>query len=161
MGLPSLAPLADIRMLVPLAHLLAEAVFAHLAHGEHDMGMGFRHAVRADIPMDIEIGDHAAIDKLGLDEVTGKLDALCLRYLARNGKLDLACKLRVLTHFDRLDRVPQSFAIREAFGRILRQHDFAMRSEEHTSELQSLMRISYAVFCLKKKQLLPITKDNI
>src|SRR3546814_5408390 len=28
---------------------------------------------------------------------------------------------------------------------------FAARSEEHTSELQSLMRISYAVFCLKKK----------
>src|SRR3546814_10618840 len=31
------------------------------------------------------------------------------------------------------------------------------RSEEHTSELQSLMRISYAVFCLKKKK----TKTNI
>src|SRR3546814_8624289 len=32
-------------------------------------------------------------------------------------------------------------------------HDMPMiRSEEHTSELQSLMRISYAVFCLKKKQ---------
>src|SRR3546814_2810721 len=29
---------------------------------------------------------------------------------------------------------------------------FAVRSEEHTSELQSLMRISYAVFCLKKKK---------
>src|SRR3546814_1203313 len=29
----------------------------------------------------------------------------------------------------------------------------APRSEEHTSELQSLMRISYAVFCLKKKKL--------
>src|SRR3546814_2673803 len=29
----------------------------------------------------------------------------------------------------------------------------AMRSEEHTSELQSLMRISYAVFCLKKKRI--------
>src|SRR3546814_8640912 len=28
--------------------------------------------------------------------------------------------------------------------------DFVSRSEEHTSELQSLMRISYAVFCLKK-----------
>src|SRR3546814_6287381 len=28
---------------------------------------------------------------------------------------------------------------------------FTFRSEEHTSELQSLMRISYAVFCLKKK----------
>src|SRR3546814_6066099 len=39
---------------------------------------------------------------------------------------------------------------------ILRDHrpDWAMalRSEEHTSELQSLMRISYAVFCLKKKK---------
>src|SRR3546814_8748554 len=31
------------------------------------------------------------------------------------------------------------------------------RSEEHTSELQSLMRISYAVFCLKKKTTLPHT----
>src|SRR3546814_2448206 len=30
--------------------------------------------------------------------------------------------------------------------------DLADRSEEHTSELQSLMRISYAVFCLKKKK---------
>src|SRR3546814_1022791 len=36
-----------------------------------------------------------------------------------------------------------------AGGYRARQHD--RRSEEHTSELQSLMRISYAVFCLKKK----------
>src|SRR3546814_5184580 len=35
-------------------------------------------------------------------------------------------------------------------GQIL--HADASRSEEHTSELQSLMRISYAVFCLKKKK---------
>src|SRR3546814_2511422 len=37
------------------------------------------------------------------------------------------------------------------------------RSEEHTSELQSLMRISYAVFCLKKKKnkdRTTLTKDN-
>src|SRR3546814_3681825 len=34
-------------------------------------------------------------------------------------------------------------------GRVQRT---AYRSEEHTSELQSLMRISYAVFCLKKKK---------
>src|SRR3546814_8494453 len=33
-----------------------------------------------------------------------------------------------------------------------RAHEPAHRSEEHTSELQSLMRISYAVFCLKKKK---------
>src|SRR3546814_8878409 len=34
------------------------------------------------------------------------------------------------------------------------------RSEEHTSELQSLMRISYAVFCLKKKKNIEIHKSN-
>src|SRR3546814_1791348 len=37
-------------------------------------------------------------------------------------------------------------------------HHLRSRSEEHTSELQSLMRISYAVFCLKKKN---IPKQNI
>src|SRR3546814_16985990 len=36
---------------------------------------------------------------------------------------------------------------------VLREHRVRVRrSEEHTSELQSLMRISYAVFCLKKKK---------
>src|SRR3546814_2171547 len=40
-----------------------------------------------------------------------------------------------------------------AFARVLAREgsDLADRSEEHTSELQSLMRISYAVFCLKNK----------
>src|SRR3546814_4204628 len=40
---------------------------------------------------------------------------------------------------------------RDAIGSAQRAHGFD-RSEEHTSELQSLMRISYAVFCLKKKK---------
>src|SRR3546814_4987895 len=35
-----------------------------------------------------------------------------------------------------------------------------VRSEEHTSELQSLMRISYAVFCLKKKKNISKLQDN-
>src|SRR3546814_9220395 len=47
---------------------------------------------------------------------------------------------------------------RHAFGK-------PIRSEEHTSELQSLMRISYAVFCLKKKtntkNLNTLTIENI
>src|SRR3546814_2577363 len=34
----------------------------------------------------------------------------------------------------------------------MRTAEWMLRSEEHTSELQSLMRISYAVFCLKKKK---------
>src|SRR3546814_9175651 len=41
---------------------------------------------------------------------------------------------------------------RTDLGREDRQGDLG-RSEEHTSELQSLMRISYAVFCLKKKKI--------
>src|SRR3546814_4093252 len=40
--------------------------------------------------------------------------------------------------------------------------DYGLRSEEHTSELQSLMRLSYAVFCLKKKNdKLSISAKNI
>src|SRR3546814_8199141 len=38
------------------------------------------------------------------------------------------------------------------FGFVHRKGEIGRRSEEHTSELQSLMRISYAVFCLKKKK---------
>src|SRR3546814_6600951 len=72
---------------------------------------------------------------------------------------------------DRIDRFSEtaelrfapstSFAIPPSRGRGLRlgfaslDEDEAdrARSEEHTSELQSLMRISYAVFCLKKKNI--------
>src|SRR3546814_4456405 len=39
-------------------------------------------------------------------------------------------------------------------------HAHVRRSEEHTSELQSLMRISYAVFCLKKKKTNKFTKKE-
>src|SRR3546814_1437934 len=55
---------------------------------------------------------------------------------------------------------------RDPYGRLVRHHLDTLprrrpardpaerpRSEEHTSELQSLMRISYAVFCLKKKNI--------
>src|SRR3546814_10282255 len=43
----------------------------------------------------------------------------------------------------------QLHAVRDA--QLLQCRERGIRSEEHTSELQSLMRISYAVFCLKKK----------
>src|SRR3546814_3380815 len=46
--------------------------------------------------------------------------------------------------------VGDAAAMRSSSGPILRPR--VARSEEHTSELQSLMRISYAVFCLKKKK---------
>src|SRR3546814_2367618 len=41
-----------------------------------------------------------------------------------------------------------------------KQVEIKERSEEHTSELQSLMRISYAVFCLKKKKKQQHTNNN-
>src|SRR3546814_3127803 len=59
-------------------------------------------------------------------------------YLARSKKL-----LQVQKNQSILDAV-------RAAG-IQHQSSCELRSEEHTSELQSLMRISYAVFCLKKK----------
>src|SRR3546814_4172674 len=47
-------------------------------------------------------------------------------------------------------------------GADLADRQRADRSEEHTSELQSLMRISYAVFCLKKKtNTTTVTYDNL
>src|SRR3546814_2599599 len=56
--------------------------------------------------------------------------------------------LRRRQPFLQLQRDPPACAI-EPFDDAALQ--IAVRSEEHTSELQSLMRISYAVFCLKKK----------
>src|SRR3546814_6821837 len=44
------------------------------------------------------------------------------------------------------------FHIQAGAARLIREDDGGERSEEHTYELQSLMRISYAVFCLKKKK---------
>src|SRR3546814_10823839 len=65
------------------------------------------------------------------------------------------------------NKIAQAFELPARFGGSLRPrlqpglHGGAgvgvQRSEEHTSELQSLMRISYAVFCLKKKK---ITHNN-
>src|SRR3546814_4995738 len=49
------------------------------------------------------------------------------------------------------DRVRLAQIEHRILGRLVR-HQRRGRSEEHTSELQSLMRISYAVFCLKKKK---------
>src|SRR3546814_9221153 len=53
-----------------------------------------------------------------------------------------------LEQFDREVALDPAFHLRVRAGGILAHH----RSEEHTSELQSLMRISYAVFCLQKKK---------
>src|SRR3546814_5477662 len=59
-------------------------------------------------------------------------------------------------HHVEFERVPRrrnrGIAGAADFMPVLQAERMAERSEEHTSELQSLMRISYAVFCLKKKK---------
>src|SRR3546814_4823280 len=60
--------------------------------------------------------------------------------------------MRTLRFADGPDEVHNRAIARHEFGKYADLPDaVAARSEEHTSELQSLMRISYAVFCLKKK----------
>src|SRR3546814_3342931 len=71
-------------------------------------------------------------------------------------------KMRVFQDPARTERLCRALAeaIRQTFGKVDLVVSPAVggiipgyeRSEEHTSELQSLMRISYAVFCLKKKK---------
>src|SRR3546814_4961326 len=65
-------------------------------------------------------------------------------------------RVRAAARLDELGRA----ADRGAGVRARRAFIAQRRSEEHTSELQSLMRISYAVFCLKKKKLHIGTKST-
>src|SRR3546814_3930092 len=56
-----------------------------------------------------------------------------------------------VTTIEAIGQTPQGAALQQAWLE-LEVVQCGYRSEEHTSELQSLMRISYAVFCLKKKK---------
>src|SRR3546814_6577709 len=66
--------------------------------------------------------------------------------------------IRTHSEITRIDH-PETRPVDQGSGRVgqLTAEHCSERSEEHTSELQSLMRISYAVFCLKKKN---NTKSN-
>src|SRR3546814_4620376 len=75
-----------------------------------------------------------------------RADLLASRFVAKTMKLsDIPEKL---ADFDVIVSCTASTLPILGLGMVER----ATRSEEHTSELQSLMRISYAVFCLKKKK---------
>src|SRR3546814_6080179 len=90
-----------------------------------------------------EAGDGAVGQLAGPGEVAGALRLVERR--ARGVELFLDLRLGVNLVLFRLPFLGQ-------FGRLLFEiGKLGLRSEEHTSELQSLMRISYAVFCLKNK----------
>src|SRR3546814_5121299 len=94
--------------------------------------------------------------------VTEMSSALSIK--VRTGQLDASQRAEVLSQFHRLCSesltiMPVASAnfrnaalFSDQFSLNLRAGDALHRSEEHTSELQSLMRISYAVFCLQKKK---------
>src|SRR3546814_4990981 len=110
--------------------LLAEAVAAEQGmHHVQDLGPLFIDGRRIEIvDLDVGVGAYRMGER-----------AVVLRELARPQEPHVG---------DPLDRV------RAHVGgeRLVAEHGQPfLRSEEHTSELQSLMRISYAVFCLKKK----------
>src|SRR3546814_10132988 len=77
--------------------------------------------------------------------------------VAKKGSLFLFDEPTTGLHFDDVARLMRAFRKLLAAGHslLIIEHNLD-RSEEHTSELQSLMRSSYAVFCLKKKT----TKQN-
>src|SRR3546814_5750355 len=85
-----------------------------------------------------------AVGRSGLRQVGGEP---VLPVLLRRAVLPPQAGVRPLVD-DPLAGPDRGRAARAAAGR-----DAQRRSEEHTSELQSLMRISYAVFCLKKKKI--------
>src|SRR3546814_9399293 len=90
-----------------------------------------------------------SIDGLG----ERRLELAFARVLAREGS-DLADPME-LSALDYARTILVDVSIQreaEAALQIMDILDRRDRSEEHTSELQSLMRISYAVFCLKKKK---------
>src|SRR3546814_9712150 len=80
-----------------------------------------------------------AVQRLGLAHVTGSAP---VEGLGPQGLFG-----RVGQHIE-----PSQAGLPAAASHVPGAASDALRSEEHTSELQSLMRISYAVFCLKKKQ---------
>src|SRR3546814_1844892 len=87
--------------------------------------------------------------------VTDRCDFRCVYCMAED--MSFLPKKEILS-LEELDRVCSAFVrrgvkkLRLTGGEPLVRRDIMKRSEEHTSELQSLMRISYAVFCLKKKK---------
>src|SRR3546814_13823953 len=90
---PGAAPMLQQRRCIPFADLAAEPVAIDLAQAQHDTGVGFGLAIGTDIPMDVEVGDLAAVDKFAREELARERDVLLLRHISRYRALDSACTL--------------------------------------------------------------------
>src|SRR3546814_2688335 len=85
----------------------------------------------------------------GLEQQTLGFQKFTLR--RRLKRIEQALEKQILTPRDRADGITIEFNLEGLLRADSSARADFYRSEEHTSELQSLMRISYAVFCLKKK----------
>src|SRR3546814_5244861 len=97
---------------------------------------------------DVGAGIQPGVDAQGVaGELLGQLERLELR-LGQRGELVAGQHARLVVRRVGLAEQERPVALVELVERAA----VHARSEEHTSELQSLMRISYAVFCLQKKK---------
>src|SRR3546814_1793707 len=97
------------------------------------------------------------VDLVGTISVTPDEEVIGARIIGRPRRIGGKWRAVPAGDFGQVDLIGQRLraaADRDRPGgedRRHREHQCSARSEEHTSELQSLMRISYAVLCLKKK----------
>src|SRR3546814_4111637 len=91
---------------------------------------------------------------INLNEInTAVLDG---EYTGPDGqKVPIDIRMIYHAHGSRINQLPNTLEAIEAHRKV--EFVVTQRSEEHTSELQSLMRSSYAVFCLTKKKKTPTT----
>src|SRR3546814_8713618 len=94
-------------------------------------------------PVDVLVEPPLDVDELVLLEV--EVEELVLLDVEELVLLDVLVPPPKLLELDVDETLPLEVEV-------LVEPPLVLRSEEHTSELQSLMRISYAVFCLKKKK---------
>src|SRR3546814_2238766 len=116
---------------------------ASVEQGVHAVDQSLRRAVAVDALGRVAGGEAAQEQVDGAAEVAGRI-------------VDVAqAQAQPALHGDQVDQVLQVVVVGgdglRAHGRGVVAETVGLRSEEHTSELQSLMRISYAGFCLKKK----------
>src|SRR3546814_7513423 len=111
--------------------------------------------------MGVVLGRPTVSRPAGVADADGAVERLALDNAGEIGKLALGAPAVDRAVAQRGDARGVVAAVLQALqaveqqgrhGRLAQDTDDAARSEEHTSELQSLMRISYAVFCLKKKK---------
>src|SRR3546814_3128460 len=122
---------------------------------------GIRAAIESADQQRVAFADRRALDFGGMDSALGRqahvrpFDQRCFGDVVARAEFSDPCLMSVMDLHFGMRAAESGAAVEQGVCRgaqvvPLIDRLCAFRSEEHTSELQSLMRISYAVFCLKK-----------